>query len=99
ATGAPLPRAWEEVILACLAKDSARRPSIAGEVARRLMSVEVDAPRQKTARFEERDAHPNAQAARPAEKESAPSKSKASFLAVVVAAVLLGVGAGYYFGV
>ncbi|MES1166665.1 MAG: serine/threonine-protein kinase, partial [Pseudomonadota bacterium] len=32
----PIPRAWEETIQACLAKDPAQRPSSAGEVALRL---------------------------------------------------------------
>jgi hypothetical protein len=34
--GGPIPRQWEETILACLAKDPAQRPASAGEVANRL---------------------------------------------------------------
>ncbi len=34
--GAPIPPAWEETILACLAKEPERRPQSAGEVAARL---------------------------------------------------------------
>jgi formylglycine-generating enzyme required for sulfatase activity/serine/threonine protein kinase len=39
--GEPIPPAWEETILACLAKERERRPQTAGEVARRLATVET----------------------------------------------------------
>ena len=44
--GGPIPRAWEETILACLAKEPGNRPRSAGEVARRLglRAAEIERP-------------------------------------------------------
>src|SRR5437764_8463565 len=42
--GTPIDSAWEEVVLACLAKDPARRPQSVAEVARRL---EVPSPKTR----------------------------------------------------
>jgi TPR repeat protein/formylglycine-generating enzyme required for sulfatase activity len=39
--GEPIPAAWEETVAACLAKDPARRPQTAGEVAARLGLAEA----------------------------------------------------------
>ena len=43
-TGAPIPPEWESTILACLAKDPARRPPTAGDVAARLVRITTPPP-------------------------------------------------------
>lgn len=42
--GVPIPPQWETVVLDCLARDPARRPTSAGEVARRLLGRPEPAP-------------------------------------------------------
>jgi len=42
----PIPKVWEEVVASCLAKDSAKRPVSAREIARRLGLVEGGEPIQ-----------------------------------------------------
>lgn len=49
--GDPIPPAWEQVVLDCLARDPGRRPASAGEVARRLSGQPEAAPPPTLAAF------------------------------------------------
>lgn len=97
-----IPAAWEETIAACLAKDSTQRPQTAREVAQRLrfgttastapFPFQV-APAKPTSATVRKPAVPSSPAS--AQKKSLP----VLLLSIVVAALLLAGGLGYYFGI
>lgn len=90
--GFPIPREWEETVAACLAKDPARRPQSAGDVAKRLglaapwyvKPVEVGAiDRNRSVSDRTTQVGRN---------------RKAALVAALAALVLIGGAAGWYFG-
>jgi formylglycine-generating enzyme required for sulfatase activity len=86
--GAPIPPWWEETILACLAKDAARRPASAGEVARRLkLSTATTEP----------VAADDTPTRRMKPVTVSATKSRRPLYAGLAALALAGLGAGYYF--
>lgn len=80
--GAPIPREWEEVVLDCLARDPARRPTSAGEVVRRLFGAPEPAPPPTLAAIRQdvidRGATPGAVTLRLPAKAAFPTQAKAA---------------------
>jgi len=81
--GEALPGAWEQTILACLAKSPAERPGSAGQVAARLgLGGPGDPDDRPTSRL-----------------TVAPAKSRRPLWAALAALGLAGLALGYYYGV
>jgi hypothetical protein len=90
---ATVPKAWEETIMACLAKEPKNRPKTAGEVARRLGIADFGSRGETMVP----DDTPTVRIAESPGTLPAP-KSKRPLLALIATLVLLGLGVGYYFG-
>jgi hypothetical protein len=108
-TGEPIPPAWEETILACLAKEPQDRPRSAGEVAERLgltagPTLGPPAGASRVSRAAVPPLSPPAPAACGAaggsERQRVKSPSRMRWLAAIgaAAAVVLAVGAWWIFG-
>lgn len=106
-TGAPFPPAWEETIMACLAKDPKGRPKSVAEVAKRLgldtRSGTAGVPPSPGGRYGIDEAPTVVGAIRASEPaaEANPVKGKSRGLlwAGLVLASLLIAGLGYHYGV
>jgi formylglycine-generating enzyme required for sulfatase activity len=105
-TGGPIPRKWEEAILACLAKEPGNRPQSAGEVARRLGlgGAKVERPLSRGVPGREAVLQPAPEDSVAGEhglkdsttKERRPGARKWMLAAAAIA--LVGLGSWWYFG-